>query len=68
MDRFEILNAMLICRIQREGWVMLTNKRNIFIVGMILTSSKSRGKNVKTKADEISFLIIIQMILLFSEE
>ena len=68
MDRFEILNAMLICCIQREGWVMLTNKRNIFIVGMILTSSKSRGKNVKTKADEMSFLIVIRMILLFNEE
>ena len=44
-------------------------KRNVFIVGKILTSSKSRGIHMKKiKTDEMSFLTMIQMVLLFNEE
>ena len=47
----------------------LKNKRNIFIVDEILTSSKSRGVHMlKIKTNEMSFLTIIQMVLLFNEE
>ena len=43
MDSLEIWNVMLIFHIKTGGWGKLKNKRNIFIVGEIPTSSKSRG-------------------------
>ena len=44
-DSLEIWNVMLIFRIKIGG--ELKNKRNIFIEGKILTSSKSRGVHMK---------------------
>ena len=48
MDSLEMWNVMLIFPIKHGrgrggGLYKLNNKRNIFIVGEILTSSKSRG-------------------------
>ena len=49
MDSLEIWNVKLIFRIKTVGggggggYCKLKNKRNIFIVGKILSSSKSRG-------------------------
>ena len=47
MDSLEIWNVKLIFHMKTGGGVMeAENKRNIFIVGKILTSSKSRDVHV----------------------
>ena len=62
MDSLEIWNVMLIFRIKTGGWGNVSRKiKGIF-------SSWVRFLHVKVKTEEMAFLTIIQMVLLFNEE